>query len=90
MPWPIPTFAYWHSATFNNDGTKPLFSCCEEWGGRWCAKCRPLDKPEWGSAAIFEIVNKKLVFKTTRFHVPDVERKLRGAQRLAVPIRVAT
>jgi hypothetical protein len=55
-------FAYWHSATFNNDGTKLLFS--DEWGGGGAPKCRPLDKPEWGADAIFEIVNKKLVFKS--------------------------
>jgi hypothetical protein len=55
-------FAYWHSATFNNDGTKLLFS--DEWGGGGSPKCRPLDKPEWGANAIFEIVNKKLVFKS--------------------------
>jgi len=55
-------FAYWHSATFNNDGTKMLFS--DEWGGGGSPKCRPLDKPEWGANAIFEIVNKKLVFKS--------------------------
>ncbi len=55
-------FAYWHSATFNNDGTKMLFS--DEWGGGGAPKCRPLDKPEWGANAIFEIVNKKLVFKS--------------------------
>ena len=55
-------FAYWHSATFSNDGTKMLFS--DEWGGGGSPKCRPLDKPEWGANAIFEIVNKKLVFKS--------------------------
>ncbi len=55
-------FAYWHSATFNNDGTKLLFS--DEWGGGGAPKCRPLDKPEWGANAIFEIVNKKLIFKS--------------------------
>ena len=26
-----PGFAYWHSATFNNDGTKVIFT--DEWGG---------------------------------------------------------
>jgi hypothetical protein len=55
-------FAYWHSATFNNDGTQILFS--DEWGGGGAPKCRPLDKPEWGANAIFEIVNKKMVFKS--------------------------
>jgi hypothetical protein len=53
-------FAYWHSATFNNDGTKLLFS--DEWGGGTSPKCRATDKKEWGSDAIFDIVDKKLVF----------------------------
>ncbi|MBU6365388.1 MAG: hypothetical protein KJT01_04200 [Gemmatimonadetes bacterium] len=55
-------FAYWHSATFSNDGTKLLFS--DEWGGGGAPKCRAGDKPEWGANAIFEIVNRKLVFKS--------------------------
>ncbi|MCA0374713.1 MAG: hypothetical protein LCH84_03530 [Gemmatimonadetes bacterium] len=55
-------FAYWHSATFNNDGTAMLFS--DEWGGGGAPKCRPGDKPEWGANAIFKIVNKKLVFQS--------------------------
>jgi hypothetical protein len=55
-------FAYWHSATFNNDGTQILFS--DEWGGGSAPKCREGDKPEWGANAIFEIVNRKLVFKS--------------------------
>jgi hypothetical protein len=55
-------FAYWHSATFNNDGTKLLFS--DEWGGGGAPKCRASDKKEWGSDAIFTIVNKKLVFQS--------------------------
>ncbi|MBL0938085.1 MAG: hypothetical protein IBJ03_04275, partial [Gemmatimonadaceae bacterium] len=44
-------FAYWHSATFNNDGTQMLFS--DEWGGGGAPKCRAGDKPEWGANAIF-------------------------------------
>ncbi|MEN9816554.1 MAG: hypothetical protein RLZ32_434, partial [Gemmatimonadota bacterium] len=55
-------FAYWHSATFSNDGTKMLFS--DEWGGGGAPKCRAGDKAEWGANAIFEIVNRKLVFKS--------------------------
>ena len=46
-------FAYWHSATFNNDGTKVLFS--DEWGGGGSPKCRVTDKLEWGADAIFTI-----------------------------------
>ncbi|MBM4195366.1 MAG: hypothetical protein FJ202_13465, partial [Gemmatimonadetes bacterium] len=55
-------FAYWHSATFNNDGTKLLFS--DEWGGGGAPKCREGDKKEWGSNAIFSIRNRKLVFES--------------------------
>ena len=35
-------FSYWHSATFNNDGTKILFS--DEWGGGGAAEV-PRDGP---------------------------------------------
>jgi len=55
-------FAYWHSATFNNDGTKMLFS--DEWGGGGAPKCRAGDKPEWGANAIFTIENRKLKFQS--------------------------
>ena len=55
-------FAYWHSATFNNDGTKMLFS--DEWGGGSAPKCRAGDKPEWGANAIFTIENRKLKFQS--------------------------
>jgi hypothetical protein len=53
--------SFWHSATFNNDGTKVLFS--DEWGGGSAPRCRATDKYEWGSDALFTIENKnKLVF----------------------------
>ena len=52
--------SFWHSATFNNDGTKVLFS--DEWGGGGQPKCRTTDKPEWGADALFTIENKNLVF----------------------------
>ena len=55
-------FAYWHSATFNNDGTKILFS--DEWGGGGGPKCRASDPKEWGSDAIFTIENRKMKFKS--------------------------
>jgi len=35
-------FSFWHSATFNNDGTKILFSV--EWGGGSQPRCRVTDK----------------------------------------------
>ncbi|HEV7992116.1 MAG TPA: hypothetical protein VGP25_09840 [Gemmatimonadaceae bacterium] len=55
-------FSYWHSATFNNDGTKILFS--DEWGGGMQPKCRTTDKPEWGADAIFTLVNGKMEFQS--------------------------
>ena len=53
-------FAYWHSATFNNDGTKVIFT--DEWGGGTRPRCRPTDPPTWGADAIFDIVDRKLRF----------------------------
>jgi hypothetical protein len=55
-------FAYWHSATFNNDGTKVIFT--DEWGGGTGARCRVGDRPNWGANAIFDIVDRKLVFRS--------------------------
>ncbi len=55
-------FSYWHSATFNNDGTTLLFS--DEWGGGGAPKCRATDKPEWGANAIFALEKGKLTFKS--------------------------
>ena len=54
-------FAYWHSATFNNDGTKIVFT--DEWGGGGRPRCRATDLPTWGADAIFDIIDRKLVFK---------------------------
>ncbi|MSR21575.1 MAG: hypothetical protein EXR91_11490 [Gemmatimonadetes bacterium] len=46
-----PNFAYWHSATFNNDGSKVVFT--DEWGGGAAPRCRATDPPTWGADAIF-------------------------------------
>ena len=54
--------AFWHSATFSNDGSKVLFS--DEWGGGTQPRCRDTDKPEWGANALFTIEKNKLVFKS--------------------------
>jgi hypothetical protein len=55
-----PGFAYWHSASFNNDGTKVIFT--DEWGGGTSPRCRATDKLSWGADAIFDIVDGKLKF----------------------------
>jgi len=52
-------FAYWHSATFNNDGTKVLFT--DEWGGGSRPRCRAWDPLTWGANAIYDIEGGKLV-----------------------------
>ncbi len=46
-------FAYWHSATFNNDGSTVLFT--DEWGGGMAPRCRSTDRPEWGANALFRL-----------------------------------
>ena len=55
-------FAYWHSATFNNEGTKILFT--DEWGGGGRARCRAWDPLHWGADAIYDIVDEKLEFRS--------------------------
>jgi hypothetical protein len=54
-------FSYWHSATFNNDGTKVLFS--DEWGGGSAPKCRVADPHQWGADALFTIANGQMTFQ---------------------------
>jgi hypothetical protein len=54
--------SFWHSATFNNDGTKLLFT--DEWGGGSQPRCRDTDKPEWGANALFALEKGKMVFKS--------------------------
>ena len=55
-------FSYWHSATFNNDGSAILFS--DEWGGGGQPKCRSTDRHEWGADALFRIVNNQMQFQS--------------------------
>ena len=55
-------FAYWHSATFNNDGTKVVFT--DEWGGGGRPRCRAFDPLEWGANAIYDIRDGKLEFRS--------------------------
>ena len=60
-------FAYWHSATFNNDGTKVLFT--DEWGGGSRPRCRSFDPLDWGANAIYDIVDNKLEYRS-HFKIP--------------------
>ena len=59
-------FAFWHSATFNNAGTKVIFT--DELGGGGAATCNAEIGQERGADGIYDIVgrgdNRKLVFKS--------------------------
>ncbi len=55
-------FAYWHSATFNNEGTKVIFT--DEWGGGGRPRCKASDPMTWGANAIYDIVDGKLEFRS--------------------------
>lgn len=64
------SFAYWHSATFNNDGTKVVFT--DEWGGGSQPRCRAQDRRNWGANAIYDIVEGKLQFRNY-YKLPAVQ-----------------
>jgi hypothetical protein len=67
-------FAYWHSATFNNDGTKVIFT--DEWGGGTRPRCRPGDPQTWGADAIFDVVDRKLQFRSYyKMPAPQTEQE---------------
>lgn len=67
-------FAYWHSATFNNDGSKVIFT--DEWGGGSRPRCRTYDPMTWGADAIYDIVDGKLVFQSYfKLPAPQVEQE---------------
>jgi hypothetical protein len=55
-----PNYAYWHSASFSNDGKKVVFT--DEWGGGLGARCRQNDPNVWGANAVFNLANNKLSF----------------------------
>ena len=64
-------FAFWHSATFNNAGTKVVFT--DELGGGGAATCSAEIGPNRGADGIYDIVGKgersKLVFRSY-FKIP--------------------
>ena len=67
-------FAYWHPATFNNDGTKVIFT--DEWGGGGRPRCRVQDPRTWGADAIYDIVDGALKFRGYyKLPAPQVEEE---------------
>lgn len=55
-----PNYAYWHSASFSNDGKKVVFT--DEWGGGTGARCRATDPNKWGADSVFQLEGNKLKF----------------------------
>ena len=69
-----PGFSYWHSATFNNDGTKAIFT--DEWGGGSRPRCRASDPRDLGADAIFYIVDRRLEFRSYfKLPAPQTEQE---------------
>ncbi len=67
-------FAYWHSATFNNDGTKVIFT--DEWGGGGRPRCRAYDRLDWGADAIYDIVDGQLEYRSSyKLPVPQTDEE---------------
>ena len=66
-----PNFSYWHSATFNNDGTKVIFT--DEWGGGTSARCRGHRPCRSGAPTpLFDIVDDQLQFRSY-YKMPAVQ-----------------
>ena len=65
-----PNYAYWHSASFSNDGSKVVFT--DEWGGGLGARCRPNDPIKWGADAIFNLHDDKLSL-TSYYKLPSAQ-----------------
>ncbi|MFN2099568.1 DUF305 domain-containing protein [Altererythrobacter sp. MF3-039] len=67
-------FAYWHSATFNNEGTKVVFT--DEWGGGGMPRCRASDPLNWGANAIYDVVDGELQFRSNyKMAAPQTDKE---------------
>ncbi len=67
-------FAFWHSATFNNDGTKVIFT--DELGGGGAATCNATVGPNRGADGIYDITGsgdaRQLAFRSY-FKIPRAQ-----------------
>ena len=66
-----PNFAYWHSATFNNDGTRVLFT--DEWGGGGMPRCRAQDPRNWGANAFYDIAEGSRLQFRSHYKLPAAQ-----------------
>ena len=79
-------FAFWHSATFNNKGTKVVFT--DELGGGGAATCNEAIGPNRGANAIYELsagneLDLRVVLQDPA--PPEGQRELRRPQRVDRP-----
>ncbi len=63
----LTNFAFWHSASFNNAGTKVIFT--DELGGGGTAECNPTTGPNRGADAVYDLAGGELTFKSY-FKIP--------------------
>lgn len=68
-----PNFAYWHSATFSNDGKTVIFT--DEWGGGGQPRCLATDRPEWGADAIFALQPNRKLKLESYYKLPAAQTK---------------
>ena len=66
-----PNFAFWHSATFFNDGTKVLFT--DELGGGGGPTCNPTIGPTRGADAIYDITDPANPVFLSYFKIPRTQ-----------------
>ena len=66
-----PNFAFWHSATFSNDGTKVIFT--DELGGGGQATCNPTVGPQRGANAIYDISNPSAPVFLSYYKIPRTQ-----------------
>jgi len=69
-----PNYAYWHSATFSNDGSKVLYT--DEWGGGSQPRCRPTDPMHWGADAIFTLSPSRKLTLASYYKMPAPQTDL--------------
>ncbi|MDQ4145808.1 MAG: hypothetical protein M3198_19085 [Actinomycetota bacterium] len=66
-----PNFAFWHSATFSNDGTKVIFT--DELGGGAGPTCNPTIGPQRGADAIYDVSNPRAPRLLSYFKIPRTQ-----------------
>ncbi len=64
-------FSIWHSATFNNEGTKVVFS--DEMGGGAAATCLPSVSATKGADAIYALTPERRLVRQGFFKIPRVQ-----------------